>query len=77
MEFWGWLNTNTNDIQWEGMKNLSGDFSCNGNWWRQSNKGSTANITNSETWNKEWLGETGGGIKSSAWDDLLPVKRGT
>ena len=75
LEFWGWLNTTTNKIQWEGMKNLSGDFSCNGSWWRKSNKGSTAIIENEESWNKEWLGKTGGGIAATAWGKLLPVTK--
>jgi hypothetical protein len=74
MEFWGWLNIN-NNIQWEGMKNLSGDFSCKGNWWRTFNKGSTANINDSKSWNKQWLGITGGGIAATAWDKLLPVTK--
>jgi len=75
MEFWGWLNTNDNKIQWEGMKNLSGDFSCKGNWWRSSNKGSTSNITTADNWNDEWLGKTGGGIQASAWGKLLPITK--
>ena len=75
MEFWGWLNTNDNKIQWEGMKNLSGDFSCKGNWWRSSNKGSTSNITTADNWNDEFLGKTGGGIPASAWGKLLPVTK--
>jgi hypothetical protein len=75
MEFWGWLNTGTNKIQWEGMRNLSGDFSCNGNWWRNSNKGSIAITDKAETWNIEWLGKTGGGIQSNIWGKLLPITK--
>jgi len=73
IEFWGWLSTSDNNIQWEGMKNLSGDFSCKGNWWRQFNKGSVANINNSKKWNDEWLGKAG--AQATAWNKLLPITK--